>query len=855
MKRHLFSTLLIAALSPVAFAQTSVETAIELRTGYNEWTPETTDEVEVYWKYTAEESSFLTVEATSIQQLEAFELEGSERKAVNPAQGEQYVIQNYPLMAGKTIYFQMPVYDGLKATFDLKVTQQPNLGKGLAETDPMPVEVGGMYYMGNQYEFSNQNFYATYTADKDGLLVMTSPTAVTGIEVEGIVGLKFDPTFIIDRGSQHQCKMPVEQGKTYLIKYSNYGPFMLDVAFEDAERGSLYMPFTLKEGNNTVPAGAGDYYYIYSNDKAGFGVISGEGSLDDGQVKIFPDDKSLVEAGYTLATSEVGSFDTRWEMQNPGTIYYVCVSKATATAEEQVMTFAWEDYKAGEKESNPIMIDNFPAELTTEKTEGVTFYAVDVPAGANKMLSVKALSPVQSGYTKVEVYLEGNSYSAVSGNTSAYTAAYGGEQGQRYIIKWTSSETEQISFSVTMDDIQQGDVITNPLEAKLGENVIDNKGGFIKYYQYTAGRTGKLYFSGPNNMFVSFPMGTGVYDDDYLTVRGDNMEYILEITEGETYLIEIEGALDGDKFTLEEKDYELGEGRINPIIVEGDSYTFGSEAPTNLWLQYTMTDDGVLTIASDKLYNEMGYDEIYYCKGVDGEPVAISTAYFDGTTASTIYRVDVAAKAGDVFLVNVKITTVSEGNKVTFTERGYEKGESVGTAIELSNGETVAIPEVKVALPHWYKARLEPGEVTVTTDAPFMTNPVWFASEADALAGTGGTAMVFENSFDDNYDMVCTWKTTVATEGYCYIRIDDAYSGINMTVTGSFGTGIDSVEAASGVLVGDGCISVSGDADVMIYTTSGVLVAKGRGSDQSFNLEPGIYVVKVGGNAMKVAVR
>ena len=542
-------------------------------------------------------------------------------------------------------------------------------------------------------------------------------------------------------------------------------------------------------------------------------------------------------------------------MQNAGTVYYVCVSKATATAEDQVMTFAWEDYKAGEKESNPIMIDNFPAELTTEKTEGVTFYAVDVPAGANKMLSVKALSPVQSGYTKVEIYLEGNSYGAVSGNTSAYTAAYGGEQGQRYIIKWTSSETEQISFSVTMDDIRQGDVITNPLEAKLGENVIDNEGGFVKYYQYTAGRTGKLYFSGPNNMFVSFPMGTGAYDGDYPTVRGDNMEYILEITDGTTYLIEIEGALDGDKFTLEEKDYEPGEGRISPIIVEGDSYTFGSGIPSNLWLQYTMKGDGVLTIASDKPYNEMGYDEIYYCKGADGEPVAISTAYFDGTTASTIYRVDAAAKAGDVFLVNAKITTVSEGNKVTFTERGYEEGESVGTAIELSNGETVAIPEVKVALPRWYKARLEPGEVTVTTDAPFMTSPVWFASEADALAGTGGTAMVFENSFDDNYDMVCTWTTTVATGGYCYIRIDDAYSGINMTVTGTFGTGIGGVDAAQGLVVGDGCISVSGDADVRIYTASGVLVAQGSGSGQSFSLERGIYVVKIGDTVRKVAVR
>lgn len=847
--------MLVAALSSVAFAQTSVETAIELRTGYNEWTPETTDEVDVYWKYTASENEVLTVEATSIQQLTAFELDGGNHKAVNPAQGEQYVIQNYPLMAGKTIYFQMPVYNGLKATFDLKTAPQPSLGKGLAEDDPMPIETGRTFYMGNQYEFSSQDFYAAYTADREGLLVMTSPTAVTGIEVEGIIGLKFDPTFIIDRGSQHQCKMPVEQGKTYLIKYSNYGPFMLEAAFEEAGRGSLYMPFSLAEGENAVPAAAGDYYYIYSNDKAGFGVISGDGNLDGGQVKIFPDDKSLVEAGYTLAASEVGSFDTRWEMQNVGTVYYVCVSKATATAEEQVMTFAYEDYAAGDKESNPIMIDNVPAEVTTEKTEGVTFYAVDVPAGAGKLLGVKALSAIQSGRTKVEIYLEGNSYSAVSGNMSAYTAAYGGEQGRRYIIKWTSSEAEPIRFSVTMDDIRQGDVITNPLEAKPGENIIDNKGGYIKYYQYTAGITGKLYFSGPNNMFVSFPMGTGVYDGDYPTVRGDNMEYILEVAEGTTYLIKIEGALDGDKFTLEEKGYGPGEGRTNPIVVDGGAYTFGGEIPSNLWLQYTMKGDGVLTIASDKPYNSMGYDEIYYCKGVDGEPVAISTAYFDGTDASTIYRVDAAAKGGDVFLVNVKLTTVSDGCKVTFTERGFEQGESAGMAIELADGETVAIPDVKKALPRWYKARLEPGTVTVTTDAPFMTNPVWYASEADALAGTGGVEMAFDNSFDEEWNMVCTWTTEVTGAGCCYIRIDDAYSGINMTVTGTFSTGVESVDAVTGVVAGDGCISVGGDADVRIYTTSGVLVAEGSGTDQSFSLGHGIYIVKVGGKAVKVAVR
>ena len=81
----------------------------------------------------------------------------------------------------------MPVYGGNKATFDLKTTPLPDLGKGHTEDDPMPISPGNKYYMGNQYVFSDQVFYATYTADKEGLLVMTSSTAVMGITVEALL--------------------------------------------------------------------------------------------------------------------------------------------------------------------------------------------------------------------------------------------------------------------------------------------------------------------------------------------------------------------------------------------------------------------------------------------------------------------------------------------------------------------------------------------------------------------------------------------------------------------------------------------------------------------------------------------
>ena len=858
MKRHLFATMLLAAMSATAMAQTSIDTALEIKEGWNEWTPETKDAVTAYWKYTAEENTLLTINYDTGIYINAVAVdEEGNQVSVSGAQ-ESYVESHFAVLEGKTIYITASLYDGNKGSFTAKMTPDEDLGKGLAETDPMPVDTAKVVFMGDPYAgFGDQTTYATYTADKNGLLVMTSPTAVGSITVDGIIGLKFEPTFAIDRSSQSRCKMPVEKGKTYEITFTNYGPFVFTATTEKADAGSLYRPFTLVEGENTVPAEAGDYYYIYTNEKTGYGVVSGDDALPGGQVKIFPEDKSLIESGYTLATSEEGSFDTRWEMTPVGTIYYVCVSKAESTDGEQTMTFGYENYKAGDKEENPIMIEETPAEVTTEAAGTTVYYGVEVAAGVEKFLNVEALSEITSGYTKVEIYPEGFSYSAASGNKTARMQVSGGETGQLYIVKWTSSEAEPITFSVTMDDIKQGDLITNPLTAVKGENTIE--GEYTKYYQYTATLTGKLIFAGTANMLVTFPMGTGAYDGVYTTTRTEDLGYLLDVTEGTTYLIKIENPYDGDTFTIDEREYELGEGRTNPIIVEDGAYTLGAETAANLWLAYTAEKDGILTIASDIPYNNMGYDEIYYSKGEDGTPVAISTTYFDGTTASTIYRAEVAAKAGDVYLVNLKMTTPYEGKQVTFTLRDFEAGESVATAIVLEDGEQVEIPEATAAMPAWYMVTLEPGDVTITTDSPFETAPLWFASKEDALAGENGTEMTFDNSFDDDWNMVCTWKHIVTEAGTYYIMIDGAsYGGIHMTLDGPVTTGIGSVEAEGGcITIGDGCVSVRAEgAVVTIYTASGMKVAESKmKGNETFNLGRGMYIVKVDDTVRKIAVK
>lgn len=851
--------MLLAAMSATAVAQTSIDTALEVQEGWNEWTPDPGQSVvTAYWKYTAVENTLLTVNYDTGIYITAVALDGNGNQVSVSGAQESYVETHYAVLAGETIYLTASLYDGNKGSFTAKMTPDANLGKGLAETDPMPVDTAKTVFMGDPYAgYGTQTTYAVYTADKDGLLVMTSPTSVESITVDGIIGLKFEPTFEIDRGSQSRCKMPVEKGKTYEMTFTNYGPFVFTATTEDAAPGSLYRPFTLVEGGNAVPAEAGDYYYLYTNDKTGYGVISGEGGLPGGQVKIFPEDKSLVEAGYTLAASEEGSFDTRWEMTPVGTIYYVCVSKAEATDGEQTMTFAYENYKAGDKEDNPIMIGEMPSEITTETAGATTFYGVDVAAGVDKFLNVEAVSEITSGYTKVEIYPAGYSYSAVSGNKSARMQVSGGETGQRYIVKWTSSEVGPIKFSVAMDDIKQGDLITDPLTAVKGENTIE--GDHTKYYQYTATLTGKLIFSGTANMLVTFPMGTGPYDGEYTTTRTEDFSYLLDITEGTTYLIKIETPYDGDTFTIAEREYELGEGRTNPIIVEDGTYTLGKETAADLWLAYTVGEDGMLTIASDIPYNSMGYDEIYYCKGVDGTPVATSTYYFDGTTASTIYRAEVSAAAGEVYLVNLKMTSPYEGMHVTFTLRDFEAGESVATAIMLKDGEQVEIPAATAAKPAWYKVTLDAGEVTVTTDSPFETAPLWFAGKEDAVAGENGTEMWFDNSYDEEWNMVCTWTTDVTEPGTYYIKIDGAsYGGIHMTLTGSVVTGVNAVEAESGsVTVGDGFVSVTADnAAVTIFSTSGMKVAEAEVSgSRTFNLGRGIYIVKVGNTIKKVAVK
>lgn len=652
------------------------------------------------------------------------------------------------------------------------------------------------------------------------------------MQTDGNVGKGFsaDDPVIITEGEEMYMGRSVfsSNGQTTYATYT---------ATED---GVLVLKST---GNAYVSVNGGENTYLnYSSGSYVYNL-----SVESGQVY---NNKSNIQYDAVYAQSATGSYDVRFEMPSAGTTYYICVNKAMASGEDDTFDFSIEEYAQGDKESNPIVLDELPATETTKAGTGTFFYAVNIPAGENKFLNVEATSEITNSSTYVFVYPAGNSWSSTYGNKQVRLEVNGGDTGKQYIIKWNAYEETPVTFTVSLEDIKQGDAIANPLPAVIGENVIDGDG--TKYYTYTATLTGKLMVSGTPEMTISFPKGTGQYDGTYqATVVGST--YTLDVTEGTAYYIKIEGAKDKDVFTLAESEYEVGDSRDKPFVVEDGTFTFGADTYANYWMQYTVQKSGVLTIECDIPYNYT--EQIMYCKSTDSYTSGMVTTIQDGENYTIIYKMELVVSAGDVYLINLKMQSPHEGNVVTFTERDAVEGETIENPLVLVPGRDVALPTPSRNKPVWCKATLDEGEVKIESN--YSISGMYFEGRDNAEAGIGN--YLYFNNYDSNYNLLdCyLWTTNIANAGEYYFKFDSGTAGTILTLGGT-GTGINNLNTEnSSVSVCSGTLNVNVDnAEVRIYTVSGAMVAGKRVSgNASFNLEPGIYIVKINNTVTKVAVR
>lgn len=841
--KKLLLLLLTAVCAVTAMAQSSEETALELQGGENPWTLDAPGGY-AYWYYTPTENTLLTV-SPSAGYISVYTYDGEGDTAtqvylrgVNPSQQTSI----FSLESGRRYYVQAGGSD--TGTLTAEIATGENIGKGLSADDPMPIVVGEEAYMGSSIVAgSNLTSYAEYTATEDGVLQLTLTTYVQ-VSVNGGAPTSAESV----SSGEYVYKFTVENGQTYDLTFTHYGPFILTAEVTHPVEGTLDMPFTLVEGDNELPAEAGEYWYTFTNTSTGYGVINGGDGLR-AQVKVY-NNKANIDYGQTYAESLQGSFDVRFELPYPGTTYYIWVNRGISVDQPSTLTFTVEDYKQGEREDNPIVLESLPATETTSNAGGTYYYAVDVPAGEHKFLNVEALSEITNTATSVAVYVQGNSYNATSGNASVRAEVNGGTSGQRYIIRWTSSESSPIEFTASFEDIRQGDLISEPLDAKLGTNEIDADG--TRYYKYTPTKNCKLVLAGTIEMAVSF----SVYSYGYytpVTASQTGAEYSLTATEGTEYYIQIDNAKAGDEFTLAEAEFEQGETRDNPVIVEDGKFTFGSETYGDYWLQYTADRAGKLVIESDVPYNYT--ERMQYGRSTDSYLSDMVMSSYDGSTSTTVYGAEVSVAAGDVFLVNLKMAAPHEGCVITFTIRDFEAGESASTAIELQKDETVAVPSVSRTAPMWYKVSL-PEACNITITADNFISGYWYQG-LESTTGSG-EYMTFNYSYDEEtYVTTYTFTKEVAAAGDYYIMIDQCYGNTNMTFTSDGTSGIGSVGTGSSISVNGGTLNINADnADVRVYTVSGAAVVSEKVSGSaSFSLDKGIYIVKINNTVKKVIVK
>lgn len=666
--------------------------------------------------------------------------------------------------------------------------EEGSIGKGITEDDPVDLSDNGIYFVGNPYSstYTYDDLYMAYNATEDGVLKIYSYKNISEATVTDSDGTETTVSFATDYTTSpatYVGKITVEAGKSYDIVINTMFMLYFYTALVQPTEGDADLPFELTLGENIVPAAEGTYYYTYNNgDQTGYASLTGT-ATGDNYLAVWEGSYGLGDLSYADAT---GTYGAKFELYYTDTDYTVIVYKTTATDEPDTLTFAVEDYAKGETSDNPIIIEETPYTDTIAAGTGSSaycqYYQITIPEGYD-IMEVNVTSELESDETSIYVNEDGTwDYESGTAIKMEVTA------GSTYNIEFDSYETNDIIFTVTLSAAEQGDVITNPLIAVDGDNVVAKAGTL--YYKYTATSSGKFELGVTGTDITAQFIDAAslnnyyyIYLDD--TYNETDSTYFFEVAQDDSVIIIISSAQADDVFTIEIGEYGEGESKgtaINVNELENYTYTVSQANGLNpIWLKYTTQSEGGLTIDGSTM-TRSNYNDIYYYK-----PTSTS-AYSLYSHDTYSYYADFTVGADEDYYVYLLIdddywTDYVEGGTITFTERDYAVGESVGTAIELTVNtvDTVTLANTPSNNPVWYKVQLGAGDA----DFAFSSYPQYniYQGEANALAGEAWATSVIgtsQSSYElSNGETGSYWRvysTTIEEQDWYYIYQTFGYS-------------------------------------------------------------------------------
>ncbi len=847
MKKLILLTFLQFCLCSL-FAQTDVSTALDLQVGTNSY--DLTGQsgyVTLYYKYTAPAESgqlltFTTVKGEGLSYV--MSEDGTYNKmiyGINSATGSIV-----PVKAGQTVYLILNTRGGSEISFDMKAENAIVEG-GQTKEEAIDVTGQSNFFIPSNYstETYSSVTYLKYECSEEGVLEMTFTGSLSGLSVceensseETSVSLSYVSGTVVG-------KTEVEAGKVYIIKIkASTSPLIGNFVITHSTIGtSSDMPFTGKAEGNELPAEIGEYWYSYVAEDNGFVMLSSDSYLYGGTVSVYN-----ANSMYSPIASVDGCFLLRFNAVK-GNTYLICIEKNEATGSPDLFDMTLVPAGEGDSFNNPKAIEL--GENTLPQYNGQYYYSITIPgeAGTPKFLNISSEADFLSSATNVAVYDQNNMYSSLASGTKDVKVEV--SAGNTYIICWNLNEDINGFKYVSVEDIAQGDVYGNPIPAVVGTN--DLKSGSDKYYKYTATLNGWLVIS-PSDpaVKVQFPMSSGPYPS-YRTAVQDGFSIKTEIVKGTEYVIQFSDVTADGTFDLEEVAYGEGESKETAIVVEGSSADVPKSAQTT-WYRYVAPADGMLEISSDINYEQnASYQSstVRVMRDGDSYPIDITKP----STVGITFFGKFGASKDEVFYVQVVTLSAQEGKTVTFNLRDYEPGESSDNPIELVVGEN-QLKEASRLNPVWYYADLAEGDLKITADANnyyYMT--LYSADDLNNPLAVSGYV------YDENYNGSYNLTYTVETPGKYIMKLEQTNpGGALVTMSANIATGISATGLdAENVTVGSGCITVTpsaAGANVSVYDLSGKMVKSAYVKGQTtFNVEKGLYIVRVNNKAIKVVVK
>lgn len=821
-------TLLIAAalcLSASTMAQT-FEKPLTVSQGDNHYN--TAQAGDVYWKFTADQDYIATIKSYNggeLPQLSILKDGATQPTNILGTTASNWEDKIYAFEKGKTYYFCINATGAGDLGFTIELEATQNVGKGLTENDPVEIKLGEKQVIGTpaayEEEFNEIKAYATYKAEKDGQLQIKTEQRTDKVTVNGTT-----ISAAQDNG-KNVFKIKTEKGKVYNISFQFSIPVVIitsDVV--DVKEGSFDMPYVLKEGENTIPAEAGKYYFSYKLTKKGYLNITSNDKIEGGKLSVYGNQIHAKSEKFPVAESAEGTFDVRTEIASTYGTYYIVVNKTTKTDKPSTFNMQMEDYKPGETADTaiPVTVSETATAITLPGAKGKYFYTFTVPANTKKLLTVESPAALSEG-TSAYVNTSEGTYGATQMENQTIKRDVNSTREQKYYLVVTSNEATPLTLNIKYADVEKGSLITDPKDAVLGSNTIDFNG--TEYYTYKATENCKLAVTVEDGVTVNFPKNTSGYGSYDIYQKGNT--YSIQATAGMIYYIVLKNVKKGSAFTLAETKFDAGEVRENPIVMTGDSYTLGENA-NNLWLKYEVTKTGVIEFSCDAPFSWSNF--IGIAKNNGKAPVSMAEQIQDESTLDQakptridVYHAVFSVKEGDALYIQVSIEGDATGKKLTFTQRASKPGETIDNPIELKKGETLDVSKASLNNPIWVKARLTVGKNEFqNVDGGNFTPQQFCRLEDDGITYSGmpitweGNSFIKEKTKEEDFIFMISYA-----EGKAKVKfVDDNTSGISN-------------------------IELVPDSAPGIYTINGTKINSITGS--------GVYIIKSNGKTKKVVIK